>query len=220
MRNEILKFGKTALPFLTAMIFFFLSANGQQSVINNKDNTHPEIETYSTRPAFISFFRAIRENGYNEIAWNGMSENDTRKYIVEYSVNGVDYSSAGELIAGQNSYELKHYTFDDRPTLYRLRTEQLNGKSFYSEPIFLRGIPVEPVFIYPTIVDAQVVNVNAAWPVERIVVTAANGQQVLTKQMGGVSGKMTVNVSFSGKGAYWMTFYGNGWKSTSKFILP
>jgi hypothetical protein len=219
MRKVILY--KAAFPLLTAMMLLCsVQVHSQLNVIDQKDNTHPEINTYSTRPAFIAFFRAARGNGYNDIEWGAMSEQDTRKYIVEYSLNGIDYTSAGELIAGQNSYHLKHDLKDDHPTLYRVKAEQLNGKYLYSASILLRGIPTEPVKIYPTIVTGNTVNVIADWPVEKISVYSESGAQVMVKEMGGKSDNMTVTLPSIGKGIYFMTFYGRGWKSTSKFIMP
>jgi hypothetical protein len=219
MRKEILQ--KATFPFLTAMMLLCsVRVHSQLNVIDQKDNTHPEINTNSAKPSFIAFFRAARENGYNEIEWGAMSEQDTRKYIVEYSLNGIDYTSAGELSAGQNSYHLKHDLKDERPTLYRVKAEQLTGKYFYSAAIFLRGIPTEPVKIYPTIITGNTVNVIADWPVEKISVYSASGAQVMIKEMGGKSESITVTLPSIAKGIYFMTFYGQGWKSTSKFIMP
>jgi hypothetical protein len=132
----------------------------------------------------------------------------------------VDFQSAGEMITGRASYLLKHTLLDNRPILYRIRAEQLNGKYFNSAPVLLQGDGVEPVQIYPTIVNGNTVNINAFWPVERVHIYTMSGSQVLVKDIGGLSGRMTVGLPAMGKGTYLMTFYGNNWKSTTQFILP
>jgi hypothetical protein len=40
----------------------------------------------------------------------GVAEEDTRRFIVEYSADGINYQSAGELTPLKGDYSLKHYT--------------------------------------------------------------------------------------------------------------
>jgi hypothetical protein len=53
-----------------------------------------------------------------------VAEEDTRRFIVEYSADGVNYQSAGELTSLAGNYTLKHYTLDTRTFLYRIRMEK------------------------------------------------------------------------------------------------
>ena len=197
-------------------------AFGQQNVIADKDNTHPEIEKSLSSPAFITSFTAQKWNGYNEIAWTATREQDTRKYIVEYSADGINFQTAGEVLVNNRSnpvYSLKHYTSDDREVLYRVRIEQLNNKIVYSASIFLEGTFLSPVSIYPTIITGNTINVNALIAVERITIVSASGTQVFAKDVNGQKDFIPVVIPSLGKGVYWMVFYGNGWKTTSKFII-
>src|SRR5438552_12575150 len=197
-----------------------LSAYGQQYVIADKDNTHPEITLQTSLPALITRFTVQREHDYAEIFWNTLREQDIRKYIIEYSINGTDYETAGEVIANKGEYDFKHRFPDFRPAVYRIKMELLNGKYFYSTGAILDGIDISPVQIYPTIVQGNTVNVNAYWPVERINVFSASGQKVLAKDINGERDYMAIVIPSLGKGIYWMNFYGQGWKTTSKFIVP
>ena len=63
-------------------------------------------------------------HGYNEIQWSAVAKEDTRRFIVEYSVDGINYQSAGELTPLAGNYSLKHYTLDTRTFLYRIRMEK------------------------------------------------------------------------------------------------
>jgi len=193
----------------------------QQHVIADKDNTRPDINNTFSAPAFINSFSAQKWNGYNEIKWTAFREQETRKYIVEFSTNGIDFQSAGEaMVNNSGSYYLKHYTGDDRAMLYRVRIEQLTGRSVKTEAMLLEGQVVSPVSFYPTIITGNTININADWPVERLLITSGNGVQVFAKELNGQSHHIPVVLPSLAKGLYFMTFYGSGWKTTGKIIVP
>ena len=200
---------------------FGLSLTGyaQQYVIADKDNTRPEITLQTSLPALITRFNVQRMNDYIEVAWATLSEQDIRKYIIEYSNNGTDFHSAGEVIADKGAYTFRYHLADNLPAVYRIKMELLNGKYFYSNGAILEGINISPVQIYPTIVRDNTVNVNAYWPVERINIFSSSGQQVFAKDINGERDYMAIVIPSLGKGIYWMNFYGQGWKTTSKFII-
>jgi hypothetical protein len=199
-----------------------LSVNSyaQQDVIANKNNTRPEITRPFNNPVGITYFSATRQNGYNELQWSSNRENDTWQYVVEYSTDGIYYSSAGVVQAHTGNYKLNHHTFENYAMLYRLRIEGKDGKHVYSRPIMLDGRTHSPVKIYPTIVTGNTVNVISELPIERITVTATDGQQVYIQDVGGKSNYIYVGIPSLGKGIYWMSFIGQGWTSTGKFIIP
>jgi hypothetical protein len=223
MWKAVLQPVKATFPMIAGLFSALVIINpalSQQNIIANKDNTRPEItRQYNSSPARISAFAAIKLNGYNDIQWNAVSEQNTRKFIVEYSYDGINFQSAGEVLAGNGLYELKHYTQDTRPLLYRVRIEELNGRFHYSDLALLDGIALLPVEIYPTVVTGNVMNVNAVFPVERINVISAEGQQMFAKDLNGEKDFFRVNIPSLNKGMYLITFYGNGWKTTSKFIV-
>jgi hypothetical protein len=224
MRKEVLHPVKTSFPRVVGVILVLLFATtisrAQQNIISQKDNTRPEATRYTHEPSFIMNFTAVKWNGYNEIHWSAAYQGDTKRYIIEYSLDGVNYLTAGEMLADKSDYVLQHRILEDRPMLYRIRSEQLNQKSFYSSSIVLTGVPVSPVIIYPTVITSNTVNVNASWPVERITITSTNGAQVMAKDINGQRDYMAVTVPAAlQKGMYFMTFQGKGWKTTEKFIV-
>ncbi|MDP9230311.1 MAG: T9SS type A sorting domain-containing protein [Bacteroidota bacterium] len=192
---------------------------GQLNITAKKDYTRPEVTRQFSPPARIFSFTASKFNGYNEIQWSAISEQNTRKFIAEYSFDGINFQSAGQVFYANGVYNLKHYTFDTRPLLYRVRIEELSGRFYYSDNILLDGIDVQPVKIYPTIVTGSVVNVNAGLPVERITITSADGRQLFAKDLNGIEDFIPVIIPSLNKGMYWMTFYGYSWKSTTEFIV-
>ena len=68
-------------------------------------------------------------------------------------------------------------------------------------------------------ITGNIVNVNAYFPIERVTVVSAEGLGVVAKDINGAEEFMKINIPTLNKGWYMMTFYGNGWKSTSKFMV-
>jgi hypothetical protein len=222
MRKAILQIVKATFPlmtgcFISTLCFQFSFA--QQNIIANKDNTRPETSRQTSSPAFITSFKAEKFNGYNEISWTALSEQGTRKFIVEYSADAVNFQSAGQVLSTDGKYFLKHYTQDTRPLAYRIKIEELTGKFSHSPEIVLDGREILPVSIYPTIVTGSVINANAVLPVERLIITSADGQQQFAKDLNGVRDFIPIVIPSLGKGIYFITFYGNGWQSVSRFLI-
>ncbi|HEV7781109.1 MAG TPA: hypothetical protein VGO58_07565 [Chitinophagaceae bacterium] len=218
MKKKTIHTAKSGL--LVIALILSASSFAQQEVIQDKNDTRPEITRQFGLSPMVTSFIAIQNNGYNEIQWSARLEQETRRYIVEYSDDGVHFHSAGEAVSTTGNYLLKHQTFTITPLLYRLRIESMEGRSVYSQSILLSGIKIDPVKIYPTIISGNTVNLIADFPVERIAVFAGNGQQVFTKEIGGKMESITVVLPALGKGMYWMHFIGQGWKTTSQFIVP
>lgn len=212
---------------LSLVIFFLVGTTSfaQQHIIANKDRTRPEINESLYQHAFITGIGVKRLNGYNEISWTALREDDTRKYVVEYSFDGIDFLSAGEVVANTGTYNFNHQLLDDHmlndpPMLYRIRAEQVNNKAYYSESILLEGDAFSPVKISPTIIQGTELRIQAYWPVEKITIVNSSGQLVFSKDVNGLRDYTTITVPAFGKGIFFATFYGRTWKTTSKFVIP
>lgn len=219
MRKVILQFVKAAFAVGAGFSTLISSAYSQQHIIAGKDDTHPEITARQYMPAKIYRFSAAQMNGYNEITWLAAAEEDTRRFIVEYSVDGITYQTAGELTPVTGDYILKHYILDSRTFLYRIRMEKKDGKFFSTGSFLLGGADIRPVKIYPTIVEGNTMNLRMAFPVHRMNIMSFDGKQVMAKDLGGITGTTQVVLPVLSKGQYIVTFYGNGWQSTEKFMI-
>ena len=218
MRKVILHIVK-ATVMIAGFSTFTNSAYSQQHIIDKKDETRPEIANQQSLPAKIYLFRAMPGHGYNQIEWLAVAEEDTRRFIVEYSADGVNYQTAGELTPLDGEYRLKHYTLDQRTFLYRIRMEKKDGRFFHSANFLLGGVDARPVKVYPTVVEGNTVNLQMYFPVQRINIISLDGKQVMQKDIGGNAGFTQVSLPVLSKGTYLMTFYGNGWQSTEKFMV-
>ncbi|MEO5564939.1 MAG: hypothetical protein ABIR18_15940 [Chitinophagaceae bacterium] len=223
MRKLITPGLKAVLLLLIGFVstgIFFNDAFAQQYFVSNDANTYSQRDASGNiSPVTITSFAAFKGSGYNEITWGSLQESGISKFIVEYSWNGTDYISAGE-INPVPPYSFKHYMNDNRPVLYRLKAEQSNGKFSYSNSIALKGIQQSPVKVYPTILTGNQVNVNASWPVERIGVTSQNGTEVYIKVLNGQTDYITLAIPSLNKGMYFVTCYGKGWRTTDKILVP
>lgn len=219
MRKVILQLLKATFPIAAVFSTFINTAFSQQNIIAHKDDTHPEVSNGEYVAARIISFSAIGWVGYNEIQWSALAEQDTRRYIVEYSSDGINYQSAGDVLVANGSYGLKHHTTDNGSFLYRIRVEKKDGR-FVNSNSFLLEKEDEPVVkLYPTIIDGNTVNLRMYFPVQTVRITNAGGQQLFEKYLGGITGTTQIVIPALSKGVYWLTSYGNGWQSTSKFII-
>jgi hypothetical protein len=207
------------LTIITALSYSNTSYS-QYSTIADVDRTRPEIDrALAIRPVITSFL-VIPGIGANEIHWTASMEKEVRKYILEDSYNGVDFQTAGEMMASSQPYMIKHIFTDHPPLLYRLRTEQFDGKYFYSNIIPSGNIAgISNVEMYPTIVTTNTITVNAFLPVERINILSTMGTQVFAKDIGGRSGTLSMVIPSLSSGTYYIVFYGNNWKDTKKFMI-
>src|ERR1051325_2258461 len=119
MCKWILQFVKATFAVLAGLSTLMHTALSQQNIIADKDNTHPEQSRGYYMPARILAFTAVQQNGYNEVQWAAVNEADTRRYIIEYSADGFNWTSAGEMVPNTGVYNLKHTINDDRSLLYR-----------------------------------------------------------------------------------------------------
>src|SRR5215204_713222 len=219
MRKVILQLVKATFPIAAGFSTLISSAYSQQNIIAGKDDTHPEIAVQQYSSAKIYKFSAVQMHGYNEIRWSAVAEEDTRRFIVEYSDDGINYQSAGELTPLAGNYSLKHYTLDTRAFLYRIRMEKKDDRFFNSVNFLLGGVDIAPVKIYPTIVEGNTINLRMAFPVHRMNIISLDGKQVMAKDLGGITGTTQVAIPVLSKGQYLVIFYGNGWQSTEKLII-
>jgi hypothetical protein len=78
-----------------AFVLLGFSVYSQQNIIVNKDNTRPETTRQLTMAAKITSLKVDRFNGYNEVQWGAVGEQDTRRFVAEYTTDGRDYQTCG-----------------------------------------------------------------------------------------------------------------------------
>ncbi len=160
----------------------------------------------SVLPVSLVSFYGTKQTGYNEIRWNTADEQNINRYVIEYSVDGSNWVTAGEQVAvnqpGGHSYSFNHYTSQTVKLFYRLRIEETASGLSFSQVISING-KAGAIRVFPTIVKNNSIQVSADRPVTRIDIMDNNGALVFSKHTGGQQGYFTINLPVLSHGLYW-----------------
>ncbi len=140
-----------------------------------------------TLPANLLFFEA-RESGYDAlINWSSTWEDKLSGYVVEKSTDGIHFYELGKVDAiapnynAVQNYQLKddHFT---KTTYYRLRIEDLDGKTYYSQikKLIKKGDKVIIVRTETGVEIKALVNDEAEW---HMTLYSAVGQELVNKTL-------------------------------------
>lgn len=96
-------------------------------------------------PVKLSSFTATLNNNKTDLRWSTATEINASHFVVERSLDGINFSDAGMVFAAGNSTETLHYSFSDNLNAvaanviwYRLRTVDIDGKTEYSDTRIIR----------------------------------------------------------------------------------
>ncbi|RYY53444.1 MAG: T9SS type A sorting domain-containing protein [Chitinophagaceae bacterium] len=217
-----MKTGTLPRIILTAFAVASLSVAGaQQWVVQNKDQTRPNPNEQDITGSYNSTV-ALPFSGYNEINWTSGTGSDATRFVVEYSIDGLQFQTAAEQVATGNtsSYTVKHYTQSNEPLLYRIRSVNSAGKSATSRNFMVDGVPLAPLRIITNTTNSNVLNVNSNWPINRVNIFSLDGTQVLARDLNGQREFIPIAIPDLGKGMYIVHFLGDGWKHSEKILIP
>ena len=199
------------------------AANGALYAVSFANNLVYKIVDPIVTPLNLISFSGVSMNGFNELKWITASEENMDKYIVEYSTDGINYLTAGEVLSGnivsRNIYTFRHIQSNTTTIYYRLQMSELNGTHKYSPVIRIGADAKTELRIYPTSVTNNLVNIISGQPVERIIVTSINGVQLLSKEMNGATGYFNLALPALQKGIYIIRVSGKDFHRTEKIIV-
>lgn len=160
---------------------------------------------------FSGFGAMLTNNGSVQLDWKTNSEQNVGAYEILKSQDGTNFKSLGTVKAnnrpGTQEYRFYDTQITDATQYYRLRSVDLNGASFFSNIISIKGTRKTEVLVTPTVVDNGRFNVQInSLPVGKyqLTITNMNGQQLMSKTFendGGVYTSM-VNLPSSGASGY------------------
>ena len=192
--------------------------NGQQEIVNKKDVTRTE-----TSRQYNSFnlasVKALEQNTFNETKWPASTHQAAKKIVIEYSFDGINFISGPQILSAEAMITYQHALQDTKPILYRLRTEEGTGAINYSGAFLPKGFTISPVQIQNNMVHGNVINVTAQFPVEKVLVVSGDGVQQFSRDINGLRDFIPLTIPTLNRGLYFITFYGNGWNSTSRFMV-
>jgi Secretion system C-terminal sorting domain len=151
--------------------------------------------------------------------WSTASEQNTKNFLVQYSIDGITWKTISTVLSAVNSSTIENYSFvHTNPangiSYYRLLQQDMDGRNSYSKTIkiLFHNINAKQLIVYPTSVTDGNINLQLQQA------TAINlynsiGELVLSKQMS--AGTHTLNVSNFAKGMYML----QAGTETEKFII-
>ncbi len=96
-------------------------------------------------PVKLSSFTATLNNNKTDLRWSTATEINASHFVVERSLDGINFSDAGMVFAAGNSTETLQYSFSDNLQTvsaaviwYRLRTVDIDGMTEYSDTRIIR----------------------------------------------------------------------------------
>ncbi|MDB5208135.1 MAG: Glucose/sorbosone dehydrogenase-like protein [Flavisolibacter sp.] len=158
-----------------------------------------------TLPVTLSSFTGKKIANANELRWITASEQNTAKFILEFSDDGNRYVTAGEVIASGNnggtSYSFTHAVTSSTALFYRLRIVERDGSSSYSSIVKING-KENGYQVYPTIVRHGKLYINTNRIINSIQVVTSNGNLVFQKNTFTGAGLQTIQLPSLAKGMY------------------
>jgi hypothetical protein len=124
----------------------------------DNDGYHSTPSTYTIPVASILSLRLLNFTAQMQInavrlEWNTTNEIAVKKFIIERSVNGSDYTAVGSVPAA-NNFLNNNYQYEDRNLLsgkyfYRLKIVDIDGTYFYSPVRLINRSPQNVLTIFP-----------------------------------------------------------------------
>lgn len=121
--------------------------NGKMDELRIYNRALSDIEIASLTPYALPLklgsFTAVNKNDKNELLWETISEYNADFFEVEKSINNIDWTSIGTVVAKGNSTTKNFYSFLDNSTqlstvYYRLKLIDKDGSYTYSNQITVK----------------------------------------------------------------------------------
>jgi Secretion system C-terminal sorting domain len=179
----------------------------------------------------VSFMRIMGRpvGSQNVVNWEVANESQGRRFVLERSRNGTNFEAVGE-IPGTNSSEPRSYEMmDEMPfspvTWYRVRHDDLNGVSSYTEVINVvsgaAGFIFENAWIQPTqnLIDVDIFSAHEGVPVA-IEIMDAQGRSLVRENVNTVAGtnQFRIDVGEIGAGIYFVNVSAEGFKESRRVM--
>ena len=98
--------------------------------------------TSAPLPLTLLNFNGSKQTGYNMLVWNTASEENTKAFNVQLSMENGEWKTIGTVAAkgsGSGSYSFNHYSPATDKNLYRLKMVDVDGAFTYSNIILLNN---------------------------------------------------------------------------------
>jgi hypothetical protein len=178
-------------------------------------------------PVELMTFKGHTQGTNNVLEWATATELNNQEFVIERSLNGIDFQKIGAVKGAGNSNQINNYTFTDvnaplSIAYYQLRQIDVNGRGTVSKSITIaqKGSNKEGVVrVYPSVTNALltvdfVANTESTFKVMDLL-----GRTVLSKNNKNGEGLSStqLDVSALSNGMYILSFESATTKMVQKF---
>ncbi len=124
----------------------------------------------SNLPVSLGQFSAVGQNESVLISWTTFIEINNEKFIVEYSLDGMNYEGIAEIAGAGNSnvpidYEYVDFSRGDL-VYYRLKQKDFDGKTTVSSPVIVNKLAINQLSLISAFISDNQLNVIFNEPLE------------------------------------------------------
>lgn len=159
-------------------------------------------------PLKLIGFTGSKINGTNVLAWNTTDEVNTKQFIIEWSMDAVNWNTLGTTAAKgglSDSYTYDHTNVPSGKIFYRLKMVDQDGQFTYSNVIWLNGNDNTGIVIYPNPVK-DALNINIGNTLLNTTAILANVEGKLLQHILITANQQQINVRLLPSGMYILTF--------------
>jgi len=168
---------------------------------------------------------ATVENGKVNVAWNTLGESQVAHYEVEKSVDGIYFSTIGQVAA--KNMAIANYTFMDNNAIdcyYRIKAVNADGSVSYSNSVILNIKELTEVIAYPNPLIGDKINLsmnNLEAGKYVLIITNQLGQKInqVSINHSGTKEVQTVTIGKLAGGNYTVSIYSDKYKLVSRLKL-
>lgn len=170
-------------------------------------------------PVNLLSFTGIIANKMSELKWITTQEVNLNRYVVEKSIDGVEYTAISSVPARNLNGTFTYTEIDRTPSMgsnyYRLRIEDLDGSYRYSEIVHLLFNNSGSLQVFPNPAK-DIVTIFGLQENQQVKLFDASGRMLKALIVNSINRE--VDISFLSKGLYFIQVNSNGLRQTIKFI--
>jgi Secretion system C-terminal sorting domain len=209
------------------------SSNGAGVRLNSTWFREFSLAPMSTLPVKLTSFNAFLTNSNKvDLKWATATEMNVSHFTIERSLDGTNFSDAGMIFAYGNTTVKSEYAFADNISniqssviYYRLRSEDIDGKTQFSEIRIIRNSKQTnnsiAIATYPNPVTNELrITIPTNWQNKKLVyeVITLNGQTIKRHEAANSSQTETMNVSSLSSGMYMIRVSCEGQTAQQKIV--
>ncbi len=166
------------------------------------------------------------------LAWTTATEINTSHFLVERSLDGINYTNAAMIFANGNTNDKNNYSYADNISgvkatviYYRLHSVDVDGKGEYSETRLIRlDKQTEDkisILAFPNPVTSELrISIPAGWQNKKVTyeIVNTNGQVQQRRETTSSSQVESINTNNLSKGLYWVRAICEGRTAQQKIV--